>query len=485
MSMTSESERDSRLVAGEWDSPGAAYLDESVREAAIGRAYLRRDMVVAAVGNVTGLTAVRLVSHAARVHVVDSSLTTLERARRNLAGCRNVEFHLADAGTMPLSEGSMDAVLATMYLSRCRDPLQAVRSMARVLRPGGRLVITDWDAHPRHGPPTEMGDRWSGFAPDQMRAWLRQTDLVNVIVTRLHQPGRAESASSDVSDAHPTATPFPILLAIGTRRIPMRAAVQASYAAAAQSNCGCDGEMAAPTDCCGAISLDTGCCNSTITLAESDSVTFATGYSDEERDAVPREAETIALGCGNPVAMAGLQAGEVVLDIGSGGGMDAFLAARQVGPTGKVIGVDMTETMLERATRAAEQAGFTNVEFRRGHAEQLPLADSSVDVILSNCVINLCEDKGAAFAEAYRVLKPGGRLEISDVVTGGALPSSLRTDAAAWAGCVAGALPEREYLDLVEQAGFTEVTARRSTSSGSVGGVPVYSLIVSARKGPD
>ena len=454
-------------------------------EAAIAHAYLHRDMVVAVIGDLAGLMAVQLAAHVARVHVVAGSPEALERARRNLTGRHNIEFHLADTASLPLPEGSTDVVLATMTLSRCPEPFQAIQSMARLLRPGGRLVITDRDTLPRRDLPAGMADQGSGFAPDRVRAWLRQADMVNVIVTYPHQAAGVGSASSGGKGAHRTAASPAILLVTGTRRVPMRAAVQANYAAAAQGNCGCGGDAATPADCCSAISLDADCCNGTIAWAESDRMTFATGYSEEERNVVPREAETIALGCGNPVAVAGLQVGEIVLDIGSGGGMDAFLAARQVGPTGKVIGVDMTETMLERATRAAGRAGFTNVEFRRGHAEQLPLPDSSVDVILSNCVINLCEDKGAAFAEAYRVLKPGGRLEISDMVAGGALPSSLRSDAAAWAGCVAGALPEREYIELVEQAGFIDVTARRSTSSGTVGGVPVYSLIVSARKGSD
>jgi ubiquinone/menaquinone biosynthesis C-methylase UbiE len=197
---------------------------------------------------------------------------------------------------------------------------------------------------------------------------------------------------------------------------------------------------------------------------------------------VPPEAEQISFGCGNPLAMAGLKPGEVVLDIGSGGGMDAFLAAGRVAPQGQVIGVDMNEAMLFRARRAARQAGMRNVEFRQGQAEALPVEDGAVDVIISNCVINLCEDKGQVFDEAYRALKAGGRLEVSDVVASGTLPAMMRESAAEWAGCVAGALPEQEYLDLVAQAGFNEITTRRSASAGVAGGTRVYSVIVSARK---
>jgi ubiquinone/menaquinone biosynthesis C-methylase UbiE len=211
-------------------------------------------------------------------------------------------------------------------------------------------------------------------------------------------------------------------------------------------------------------------------------VTFTTGYSQTELSAAPKEAADISLGCGNPIAMAGLKPGEVVLDIGSGGGLDSFLAAGKVGPTGRVIGVDMTPAMLERARASAEKNNITNVEFRQGYAEDLPVADGEVDVIISNCVINLTEDKGHVFREAFRVLKPGGRLEVSDMVTSGPVPLELRESAAGWAECVTGALPEQEYLDLIAQAGFENVTTRRSASMGDAFGISVYSVIASAQK---
>jgi len=180
--------------------------------------------------------------------------------------------------------------------------------------------------------------------------------------------------------------------------------------------------------------------------------------------------------------MASLQPGEVVLDIGSGAGIDAFFAARRVGAQGRVLGLDMTPAMIERARRSAEAAGLANVEFRLGQAEAMPIDDCTVDVILSNCVINLAEDKGRVFEEAYRVLKDGGRLSISDMVTAGPLPLDLRGDSQMWAGCINGALPEQEYLDLVKQSGFTDVVAKKSLSGGTLAGVEVYSLSVSARK---
>jgi SAM-dependent methyltransferase len=153
-----------------------------------------------------------------------------------------------------------------------------------------------------------------------------------------------------------------------------------------------------------------------------------------------------------------------------------------VGPSGFVYGIDMTPAMLQRARRAAKKGGFSNVKFRHGYAEKLPVDDSTIDVIISNCVINLTEDKGKVFREAYRVLKSGGRLEVNDMVFGAAVPPSLRASVNGWSECISGALPEREYIDLVRQAGFKDIAVRRSTSAGVSGGVPVYSVQVSAHK---
>jgi len=185
-------------------------------------------------------------------------------------------------------------------------------------------------------------------------------------------------------------------------------------------------------------------------------------YSARELTDLPESVTDVALGCGNPTAIAGLKPGEVVLDLGSGGGIDCFLAARQVGPQGRVIGLDMTPEMIKLARQNAKKIGASNVEFRYGEMEDMPLPDESVDVIISNCVINLSPDKGEVFSEAYRVLRPGGRLAVSDIVTYGPLPEVVRSNLEAWAGCVSGALDETVYLDKMRQAGFTEVevTAR-------------------------
>jgi ubiquinone/menaquinone biosynthesis C-methylase UbiE len=185
-------------------------------------------------------------------------------------------------------------------------------------------------------------------------------------------------------------------------------------------------------------------------------------YSVQELADLPESVTDVALGCGDPTAIAELKPGEVVLDLGSGGGIDCFLAARQVGPQGRVIGLDMTPEMIKLARQNAKKVGAANVEFRYGEMEDMPIPDESVDVIISNCVINLSPDKDKVFSEAYRVLRPGGRLAVSDIVTYGPLPEVVRSNLEAWAGCVAGALEETVYLDKMRQAGFAEVevTAR-------------------------
>jgi arsenite methyltransferase len=180
------------------------------------------------------------------------------------------------------------------------------------------------------------------------------------------------------------------------------------------------------------------------------------GYSREEMQAVP-EGANLGLGCGNPVALASIQEGETVLDLGSGAGFDAFLAARSVGKTGRVIGVDMTPEMLDKARENARKGGYENVEFRLGEIENLPLADRIVDIIISNCVINLSPDKERVFREAFRVLKPGGRLIVSDIVLLNRLPMALIESIEAYVGCVAGAVLKEDYLQAIQAAGFENI----------------------------
>ncbi|MEV8596164.1 arsenite methyltransferase [Streptomyces sp. NPDC052013] len=183
----------------------------------------------------------------------------------------------------------------------------------------------------------------------------------------------------------------------------------------------------------------------------------STLYAADERDALPAEAVAASLGCGNPTAVAELREGERVLDLGSGGGIDVLLSARRVGPTGKAYGLDMTDEMLELALANAEKAGAANVEFLKGAIEEIPLPANTIDVVISNCVINLSTDKPAVFAETFRVLKPGGRIGISDVVADDALTPGQRAERGDYVGCIAGALSLTEYRTGLEAAGFTEV----------------------------
>ncbi len=201
--------------------------------------------------------------------------------------------------------------------------------------------------------------------------------------------------------------------------------------------------------CCGT----SGCCSTDGT----DVGAALSLYTAEEVRDLPPEIVGATLGCGNPTAIASLKPGETVLDLGSGAGLDCFLSARQVGPTGHIIGLDMTNNMLELARRNQAKVGLENVEFRKGEIEQMPIADASVDVIISNCVINLSGDKDAVFREAFRVLKPGGRFAVSDVVTRGEVPPEFRGALDMWAGCLSGALDELDYRQRLTTAGFTDV----------------------------
>jgi SAM-dependent methyltransferase len=246
----------------------------------------------------------------------------------------------------------------------------------------------------------------------------------------------------------------------------VRAAVRARYGAIAAGRA---------ASCCGSA----GSTSAAVTLYESPEVAD-----------LPAEIAGLSLGCGDPLALASLQPGQTVLDLGSGAGLDCFLAAQRVGPTGRVIGVDMTPEMLDRARANAQKLGLTHVEFRLGEIEHLPVADASVDVIISNCVINLSPDKPAVFREAFRVLKPGGRLSVSDVLAERSLPESLRADLESWGACVSGALPVTEYVAALEAAGFVDIQVERQFGAEEAGldaccggeALPVFSGRITARK---
>jgi ubiquinone/menaquinone biosynthesis C-methylase UbiE len=312
----------------------------------------------------------------------------LKVARRDLEGRDNVEYGLMQEGRIFLPDGAVDVAFANMYLHNSTDPAAAISEMSRIVRPGGRLVITDMDAHDHAWMREEMADEWLGFERAQVKAWLHEAGLVNVYVDCTEQSCHA------TSQADPGAHADIGVFVAGTKHLSgARDAVREHYGAAAERAGGCGCAPATAGDCCGGsefivdIPLSGGnCCD--------DEIEWRPGYTDAELSAAPREAATFSLGCGNPTAIASLQPGEAVLDIGSGGGLDSFLSAQRVGPTGHVIGVDMTPQMLERARATAARNGFANVAFRQGHAEALPVEDAAVDVVMSNCVINLCEDKG-------------------------------------------------------------------------------------------
>jgi arsenite methyltransferase len=226
----------------------------------------------------------------------------------------------------------------------------------------------------------------------------------------------------------------------------VRTSVKEKYGEIAQRVA--DGETGA--SCCGS----SGCCGTTTDAW--DPITSDL-YDEGQKAGIPEAALLASLGCGNPTALAELHEGEIVLDLGSGGGIDVLLSAKRVGPSGKAYGLDMTEEMLALANDNKRKAGATNVEFLRGEIESIPLPDNSVDVIISNCVINLSSDKAQVLREAFRVLKPGGRFAVSDVIVRGETPAAVRRNMELWIGCVAGALEEMEYRDLLADAGFRRV----------------------------
>lgn len=226
-----------------------------------------------------------------------------------------------------------------------------------------------------------------------------------------------------------------------SQNTPIHDAIQEHYGAYARQL-----DVVQPASCCGdttARAADCGCSSKL--------------YDERLLEGLPADVTGLSLGCGDPVTIAGLRPGETVLDLGSGGGIDCFLAARQVGETGHVIGVDMTPDMLAKAYASKAKMGATNVEFRQGHIEALPVTDNTVDVVMSNCVINLSPDKPAVFREVFRVLKPGGRASISDIVTEGEFTEAMRADVSKWAECVSGAIDAAEYTGLMRAAGFVDV----------------------------
>lgn len=215
-------------------------------------------------------------------------------------------------------------------------------------------------------------------------------------------------------------------------------------------------EATGEAGCCGPAKTSCGC-SSPDAVDGLINTKLAHIYDNPDVESLPGEVAELSLGCGDPVTLASLEPGQTVLDLGSGGGIDCFLAGKQVGESGRVIGIDMTAEMIEKARLNKDNLGAENVEFRLGEIEHLPVADETVDVVISNCVINLSPDKPQVFREAYRALRPGGRLAVSDIVTDGNLPEGIKSNLSAWVGCLAGALDVKEYTTAIETAGFVDV----------------------------
>ncbi len=228
---------------------------------------------------------------------------------------------------------------------------------------------------------------------------------------------------------------------------PIHDIVREHYAERIKSNASCCGPSSSASSCCGPSDGSSSCCSTDSSL-----------YPADLLATLPEGESTISYGCGDPITLASLQPGQTVLDLGSGAGLDCFFAAKKVGETGHVIGVDMTPEMIERAQSSAKRLNLSNVEFRQGYLEALPVEAGTVDVIISNCVINLSPDKAKVFTEAFRVLKPGGKLAVSDIVTDGPLPDAVKKSLSAWAGCVAGAVEAEEYVGMMKSVGFTDIS---------------------------
>jgi SAM-dependent methyltransferase len=234
----------------------------------------------------------------------------------------------------------------------------------------------------------------------------------------------------------------------------IRKAVRQRYGQIAREFDGASASCCGPSDCCGD--------------AEANLIAVEQLYETPEVTDLPVDVTGLSLGCGDPVTLAALEPGQTVLDLGSGGGIDCFLAAKKVGPDGHVIGVDMTADMIEKARANARKLGAENVEFRLGEIEHMPVADETVDIVISNCVINLSPDKPQVFKEAYRALRPSGRLAVSDIVTRAKLPPAIMKDLGEWASCVSGAWVDKDYVAAIEAAGFTDVTIEEQAFDGEV-----------------
>lgn len=394
---------------------------------------------------------------------IDFSPKRIEEARRLASATpykEKVHFLVEDAESLNLPDGSYTLIVSQGVLLHLTQKEAAVREMFRVLKPQGRVIISmvaledgaslDWEKD-MTGVPME----WlsiSDYEKMFIRNGFKIDSRIDLSKEMRNVLAKASGRYAEAFSRVPKNWCYPLwkLIKYDIKQInkpgdEIREKVRENYGKIAQGglSCGCSS-------------------SSNISPAVKD-YTKKIGYKEEELSSVPKGAN-LGLGCGNPVALASLKEGDVILDLGSGAGFDAFLAAQRVGKSGRVIGVDMTPQMIKKAKENAKKAKYSNVEFRLGEIENLPVAGNSIDVIISNCVINLSPDKERVFKEAYRVLKTGGRLMVSDIVLEKPLPSEVREDIEAYVGCIAGASLEKDYLDFIKDAGFEEVKIVGSTS---------------------
>ena len=415
------------------------------------------DVLEVAMGTGVQLARLARANRGGRTVGVENSAGMLAKTRRTLqrSGLTGVEVVEGSALELPFADESFDLVVNSYMLDLLpREAIpRALAEFRRVLRPGGRLVLSNMTKGERR---RERVWDWLYAKGVVLTGELpRGPRRTRVARARLHRRHARVPIPTDLPHRDRHRTQGEGMTDTAPETSELREVVRERYTNAAkavadhqQADCGCGpagcGEQVALTDASGA------------------QVFGSALYGTADAQAAPAAAVEASLGCGVPTAVADLHHGETVLDLGSGAGADVFISARRVGPTGKAIGVDMTDEMLKLARRNAAEAGVTNVEFVKGYLEDLPLPDDSVDVVISNCVINLAADKRKVIAEAARVLRPGGRVAVSDVIADPDMDEATRADMQQWTGCIAGALTETEFRGALEHAGFEDIEIRET-----------------------
>ena len=410
-----------------------------------------KQTIVGIIGSSTGSMGLFVAPRAKKVVGVDLSEASLRFAERRAGqlGIVNIENKLGDAEALPWEDSSIDVVLSDCVINLVPDKQAAFKEIFRVLKENGTLVMAD---PVKNRPLNDTSDELlagciaGAVAKEDYERMLEKAGFDGVETINITDfaktvfAGHEEKFDKYGLDYVIVKARKPEKLNTSNGEKSLKSIIREGYARIAQQGGSC---------CCGPASPQV--------------ISLKVGYNEEELKAVP-EGSNLGLGCGNPVALASINEGETVLDLGSGPGLDCFLAADRVGPKGKVIGVDMTPEMVMKARANAQKGDYENVEFRLGEIENLPVADNSVDVIISNCVINLSPDKKRVFEEAFRVLKPGGRMVVSDIVLLKELPDVIKSSVEAYVGCLSGAMLREDYLSALKTAGFKDVEILDETS---------------------